>query len=68
MTTKKTTKSPKPKTVASLDLKPVKLRLDVTLTRQGKVESCCNYDITGQSGNLLLVLPPMTHIQDMPRQ
>lgn len=52
---------------ASVDFTPVKLNVAVTLSRQGKVESCCNYDVTGQSGNLLLVLPPMTHIQDMPR-
>lgn len=51
----------------AVEFTPVKLNVAVTLMRQGKVESCCNYDVTGQSGNLLLVLPPMTHIQDMPR-
>jgi hypothetical protein len=49
------------------EFKPVALKVAVTLQRQGAVESCCNYDIAGTSGNLLLVLPPMTHIQDMPR-
>lgn len=46
---------------------PVELRIAVTLLKAGAVETCCNYDITGKSGNLMLVLPPMTHIQDMPR-
>lgn len=68
MASKKTTKrQAQAGAPASLDIKPVKLQVAVTLARLGKVESCCNYDITGQSGNLLLVLPPMTHIQDMPR-
>ncbi|PYQ58046.1 MAG: hypothetical protein DMF53_21215 [Acidobacteria bacterium] len=50
------------------EFRPVNLKVAVTLQRQqGAVESCCNYDITGSSGNMLLVLPPMTHIQDMPR-
>lgn len=51
----------------AIEFTPVDLKIGVTITRAGKVESCCNYDITGRSGNLLLVLPPMTHIQDMPR-
>ncbi len=60
--------STKPPGPVELDVKPVELRVAVTVHRgQGKVESCCNYDITGKAGNLLLVLPPMTHIQDMPR-
>ena len=46
---------------------PVELRIAVSVAKAGEVESCCNYDITGRTGNLLLVLPPMTHIQDMPR-
>jgi hypothetical protein len=54
---------PKPPT----EFKPVSLSIALTVSRQGRVESCCNYDITGQSGNMLLVLPPMTHIQDMVR-
>lgn len=51
----------------SVEFKPVDMRISTTVFRQGKVESCCNYDISGRSGNLLVVLPPMTHIQDMPR-
>jgi len=50
-----------------LEIKPVDLKIQLTVHRAGKVESCCNYDIAGKAGNLLLVLPPMTHIQDMPR-
>jgi hypothetical protein len=53
--------------IGELSIQPVDLKVALTVTRAGKVESCCNYDITGKSGNLLLVLPPMTHIQDMPR-
>jgi hypothetical protein len=52
---------------ASVEFEPVELKVAVTLQKAGRVESCCNYDISGRSGNLLLVLPPMTHIQDMPR-
>lgn len=47
--------------------KPVDLKIAVTLVREDKIESCCNYEISGKGGNLLLVLPPMTHIQDMVR-
>jgi hypothetical protein len=57
----------KKQTVAGIDFKPVDLRIAVSVFREGKVETCCNYDVSGRSGNLLLVLPPMTHIQDMPR-
>ena len=51
-----------------LSVRPVDLKIALTVLRDGgKVESCCNYDVAGNAGNLLLVLPPMTHIQDMPR-
>jgi hypothetical protein len=57
----------KKQTVTGPDFKPVDLRIAVSLLREGKLESCCNYDISGRTGNVLLVLPPMTHVQDMPR-
>jgi hypothetical protein len=66
-TTTADTFAPPVKKTEDITLRAVSLKVGVTLSREGKVESCCNYDITGQSGNLLLVLPPMTHIQDMPR-
>lgn len=56
-----------PEEKRTIVFQPVDLRISISLLRQDRVESCCNYDITGRSGNVLLVLPPMTHIQDMPR-
>lgn len=50
-----------------LKFQPVDLKINVSILKGKKVESCCNYDIVGKSGNVLLVLPPMTHIQDMTR-
>lgn len=49
-------------------VQPVNLKVELQHTLPGRAaETCCNYRITGQSGGIMLVLPPITHIQDMPR-
>lgn len=49
-------------------VRPVDLKVAVSVgdgTLRG--ETCCNYHIAGKAGDLLLVLPAMTHVQDMER-
>ncbi|MCC2112596.1 MAG: hypothetical protein KDJ16_11230 [Hyphomicrobiales bacterium] len=50
-----------------IDVRPVDLKIAVDFAGLGKAETCCNYHIAGKAGDLLLVLPPMTHVQDMER-
>ena len=57
-----------PKTILSKnDIRPVDLQVKLT-HGDIKNETCCNYHIVGKSGGMMLVLPAMTHIQDMTRE